>query len=122
MLLRMHILRRLPVLWTIGQPGSGSLMRRIPQHVREMRERVWKFHSPYGELTGARVCIVGLGDIGTEVARRCVGLGMTVSGVRRDTSKASELVRRIYPIADLLEAVADADHIVCVLPGGPATD
>jgi phosphoglycerate dehydrogenase-like enzyme len=100
-----------------------ALCRRIPHHVRDGQAKRFERSSPvvYRELTGATACVVGLGDIGTEIARRCVGLGMHVAGVRRDTSKPHGLVEEIYPAEELKRAVADADHVITVLPGSSDT-
>lgn len=98
-----------------------ALTRRIPQHVADMRERLWQRRPPYREVTGATMCIVGLGDSGTELARRCVGLGMTVIGVRRQADRPHAYASRVYGLADLKTAVALAEHVVLCLPTTPET-
>ena len=99
-----------------------AFTRRIPQHVRDQQDRNWRRSSRYGEIQDAVLCIVGLGSIGTEVARRGVALGMRVIGVRKHVSKRHELVDEVYPIEKLKKAVTQADHVVSILPGGAGTD
>lgn len=98
-----------------------ALTRRIPEHVKDKLERKWNLQHPYHVVTGATACIVGLGDIGTELARRCLGLGMNVTGIRRSSHKTHELIKTIYPLEQLKDAVAEADHVFSILPGGPET-
>jgi D-2-hydroxyacid dehydrogenase (NADP+) len=57
-----------------------ALARRVPSDAREFERAAWR-RAPtaaYLELGGERVCVIGLGDIGTEIARRCSALGMEV--------------------------------------------
>lgn len=98
-----------------------ALGRRLPQHARDMAVARWQRQPTYNEVTGATVCVVGLGDIGTEVGRRCAGLGMRVVGVRRDANRPDDVAERVYPASALREAVATAEHVVLTLPGGPET-
>lgn len=60
-----------------------ALARKIPQADRAVRARQWQREKFTGvELVGKRLGLVGLGRVGTEVARRAQGLGMEV--VMRD--------------------------------------
>jgi phosphoglycerate dehydrogenase-like enzyme len=67
------------------------------------------------QVSGKRLCVVGLGAIGTEVARLASACGMAVVGVRRD-STAHPLVGVVYPPERITEAVADADFVVLACP------
>jgi phosphoglycerate dehydrogenase-like enzyme len=99
-----------------------ALARRVPSHAREFERAVWR-RAPtaaYLELAGERVCVIGLGDIGTEIVRRCSGLGMEVVGVRRKPVAQPE-VARVYGLDELSAAVADAPFVIVALPGGAGT-
>ena len=98
-----------------------ALARRLPEHARDQAARRWQRRPPYREVTGATACVVGLGDIGTELARRCKGLGMDVVGVRGDAGKGHEVVQKVYGSDEIAEAVAGADHVFLALPETPAT-
>ena len=80
-------------------------------HPSEWRAR------PLGRISGTTLGIVGLGAIGTEVARRALILGMHVTATRRRPlpSPLDDV-----QLQDTLHAViASADHLVLALP---ATD
>jgi phosphoglycerate dehydrogenase-like enzyme len=73
-----------------------------------------------GELAGKTAGIVGLGGIGTAVARRCLAFDVRVRALRRNPSRTSiEGVELARDLADLLET---ADHLVLAAPATAATD
>jgi lactate dehydrogenase-like 2-hydroxyacid dehydrogenase len=96
-----------------------ALCRRIPQadvHVREG----WWLEGGYpltGELTGARVGILGLGRIGKEVARRCQAFKMRVAYHGR--SQQPHEPYEYY--GDLVAMARDVDWLVVIAPGTPET-
>ena len=74
------------------------------------------------ELMNASVGIIGLGDIGMEVARRCQAFGMTVYyHQRRPHARDVEAhyQARFLPLPDLLASV---DYLVLVLPFTPESE
>jgi len=69
------------------------------------------------ELSGKTLGIVGLGKIGTEIAKKAKCLGMRVIATKRDvTSAASTYVDRLVPPADLNQLLAESDFAVLSLP------
>lgn len=70
-------------------------------------------------LHGATVGIVGLGAIGTEVARRALAFGMTVLGYRRTAAPAP--FPGVEVLTSLPELLARSDHVVVAAPATPAT-
>jgi len=99
-----------------------ALARLLPAHFKDQLDRHWQRRWHYRELAGSTVCVVGLGGMGTELARRCAGLGMNVIGVRKRAGKPHSIVERVHASTSLAEAVAEADHVAAVVPGGRATD
>ena len=93
-----------------------TLTRRIGEHVRDASQEKWERRDSYDELFGRTACVVGLGDIGTEVARRCQALGMRVTGVRFTPSKAHPVVEEPFGLPELERAVAEAQHVVNIQP------
>jgi len=98
-----------------------ALTRRLPQYWRAMQSKTWVQMPGHDELAGRTACIVGLGNIGTAIARHCAALGMTVTGVDRNWEQGYTIAQRVYAPEQLVEAVASADHVICIVPGGPTT-
>ncbi len=67
-------------------------------------------------LQGKTVVVVGLGGIGTEVARRAHALGMQVDAVRASGREGPDYVREVALPADLLRLAARADFVVNTTP------
>jgi len=76
---------------------------------------------PMQMLTGKTLLVVGLGGIGTEVAKRAHGLGMNVVATREGGSGGPEFVRRIGQPGELLSLAREADVIVNAVPLTPQT-
>ena len=72
-----------------------------------------------GGLEGRTLGIVGLGAIGTEVARRALAFSMDVAGVRRRS--AAPPVEGITLCPDLVTLLGRSDHVVVAAPATPAT-
>ncbi len=73
------------------------------------------------ELSGQLMGIVGMGEIGDELAKRANGLGMRVWGVQRHPQEPPPYVERLLPSDALNELLAEADHVVLCLPLTPST-
>jgi phosphoglycerate dehydrogenase-like enzyme len=75
------------------------------------------------ELADIRVGIVGLGGIGTAVARRALALGMRVAGIRRRPEQGGPAgVAWVGGRADLPRLAAESDALVIAAPRTTATD
>jgi phosphoglycerate dehydrogenase-like enzyme len=84
--------------------------------VRSLAE--WK-QRPLHRVAGTTIGIVGLGAIGTAVARRGLALGTRVLAVRRRSLASA--VDGVELVPTLAELVAESDHIVLALPGTDAS-
>jgi lactate dehydrogenase-like 2-hydroxyacid dehydrogenase len=96
-----------------------ALCRRIPQADAYVRAGKWLAggYPLTGELTGARVGILGLGRIGKEIARRCQAFKMRVAYHGRH-----EQPYEPYEYYASIEAMArDVDWLVVIAPGSPET-
>jgi len=81
--------------------------RLIPAH-ESMKQGKWlKKELKRTELYGKRLCLVGLGNIATELAKRAGAFGMTVVAYRK-SERPSEVAQVKHSLA---EAVMDADYI-----------
>jgi len=88
-----------------------ALARHIPQAAASMRAGEWKRSQFLGvELRGKTLGVIGLGQVGGEVARRARGLEMHVIGV--DPFVAEERARALgVELVDLDDLLARADFI-----------
>lgn len=88
---------------------------------REYRSN-WANIQGVTEVIGASVGIIGLGDIGMEIARRCRAFGMEVyynQRRRHDADVEERHEARFLSFDDLLETV---DYLVLILPHTPETE
>lgn len=72
-------------------------------------------------LEGKTMLVVGLGGIGTEVARRAHGLGMRVVATRAGGSGRPDFVEHVGQPEELLALARTADVIFSAVPLTPAT-
>ena len=97
-----------------------SLARRIPQFARIMPSGEWRRTAEITDsmqsVAGKTMLVVGLGGIGTEVARRAAALDMRVIGTRRSSREGPEFVDYVGLSNELLELAAEADFIADTLP------
>ncbi len=101
--------------------GLLAFTKGLPRLLADQAAHRWG-HYPVRELTGQTLLIVGLGEIGREVARAARALGMHTLGVRRSMpSPTDESVDELHPTASLPALVPRADAVVLALPDTPAT-
>ncbi|TDF94089.1 D-2-hydroxyacid dehydrogenase [Paenibacillus piri] len=92
-----------------------GLTRNIHRSVAHQLKRRWESKGPLGEMHGKTVGILGVGAIGTEVAKLCKAFGMTVLGVKR-TPSSSAYADRMVTMEGLDEVLQESDYIVVTLP------
>ena len=85
-------------------PGTVNAIDRAHRHVAD-----------------ATMGIVGLGEIGREIARRAAAFGMRVVAVDpRPTNRPPE-VAALWPVEELLELLGQSDYVVIAAPHTPET-
>ena len=96
-----------------------AIARTIPQADKYVREGKW----PNGpmplarKVTGARLGIVGLGRIGSAIARRAAGFDMSIAYTSRN--KVVDSPYAYYPTPAAL--AAEVDFLMVITPGGAGT-
>jgi phosphoglycerate dehydrogenase-like enzyme len=75
--------------------------------------------TPLGRIAGTTLGIIGLGAIGTEVARRALALGLRVTAARR--RRLPSPLDGVELLDTLAAVVASADHLLLALPATDAT-
>lgn len=105
-----------------------ALMRQVPFALDQQRQANWAQNAFTGARTprvlrGQCLGVVGLGSIGTEVARLGAAFDMDVVAVRRDASRpVPEGVRQVWGPDGLDSLLAAADVVVLAAPLTPETD
>lgn len=92
-----------------------AFTRRLHRSIRNQTERKWEKSPGMGEAHGRTMLILGVGEIGREVAKIAKAFGMTVLGVRR-SGEPVEPVERMATFAGMRELLAESDYIVNCLP------
>ena len=77
--------------------------------------------TPMQSLDGKTLLVVGLGGIGTEVARRGHGLGMKVLATRDADRRGPAFVSHVGPPSELESLARSADVVVSCVPLTPVT-
>lgn len=80
----------------------------------------WEKHRGLLELSGKRVCILGCGGVGREIAKRLCAFGCHITGVNR-TVRELPYFDEVLPLDKLAETVAACDILVCCIALTPET-
>jgi phosphoglycerate dehydrogenase-like enzyme len=91
-----------------------ALLRRLDDARAALRDRRWESRPTGGSLLGATVVIVGLGAIGTAVARRLASFGTGLLGVRAHPERGGPPgVSQVAGPGQLRGMLSQADAVVC---------
>lgn len=95
-----------------------ALTRDLPGSLAAQREARWDRASTLERtaLDGRTMLVVGLGGIGTEIARRAHGFGMRVIATRRGDEGAPAFVDRVGKPSELHAMLAEADVVAIAVP------
>lgn len=98
-----------------------SVCHRFPAYQRQQEQRIWKDAGAEEGLSGKTVLLLGTGNIGTMVARRCKAFDMYTIGVRRHVDQKPDVYDRMHEMCELDEILPEADFVICSLPDKPNT-
>ena len=80
----------------------------------------WEKHRGLLEISGKRVCILGCGDVGREIAKRLKAFGCHITGVNRTVRELPDF-DEVLPLDKLAETAAACDILVCCIALSPET-
>lgn len=95
--------------------------RRFYNSFKMQQQKVWKKDPQVSEFRGKTVLIVGLGNIGKEIARLSHCLGANVIAIKQNTKDKSEFISKVYSSSGLDKALGMADFVIISLPLTPQT-
>jgi phosphoglycerate dehydrogenase-like enzyme len=101
-----------------------AMTRRLDAFIPAQRERDWRPEAADGRLTvvqGKTMLVVGLGGIGSEIAKRGHALGMRVIATRASGRTGPEFVSYVGLPDELLKLASEADVVVNATPLTPQT-
>ncbi|GHU79872.1 dehydrogenase [Clostridia bacterium] len=111
-----------------GEPISSHILALFLSMQRQLHllrdcqhERRWAPQMPLKEFLGSTVLILGMGDIGSTLAKKCHALGARVIGVNRSLWEKPDYVDEFYTVDKLDQVLPHADFIGLCLPGTPET-
>jgi phosphoglycerate dehydrogenase-like enzyme len=92
------------------------------QHSKHWRGMISDIPKREAEIAGKTMVIVGLGRIGSRLARFARAFDMHVIGVKRDLSAGTEGANEVVATGDLLTVLPRADVVVLACPLNAATE
>ncbi len=93
------------------------MVKKLHRYRDDQKLHVWKDEGKVKEITKLKVAVLGLGDIGSYLARQLKALGIYVIGVRRRKIEKPEYVDELYTGNDMEKAISDVDAVISLLPG-----
>ncbi len=104
-----------------------AIMKKLHLYRDDQRTARWVDEGPVTTLRGARVAVLGSGDLGRHFALLCSAMGASCTAVHRHVlgEKASSEFRAAFTderaMDELVDVLAVSDVVACFLPGSPAT-
>jgi len=98
------------------------LKRKLYIHYQDQLECKWG--AGVGEISsiyGSTILILGLGDLGSEFAKKAKAMGANIIGIRRSARPAPEFVDEVHTVDKLDELLPKADVVIVSVPDTDAT-
>ena len=97
-----------------------AFAKKLPDCMEAQREKEWQKLQPI-EIEGSTLGIVGLGTVGTELARKAKALGMRVLATKRSVTEKPDYVDELGTPEFLRDLLAQSDYVVLLLASVPST-
>ncbi|MDR9381730.1 MAG: D-2-hydroxyacid dehydrogenase [Natronomonas sp.] len=91
------------------------ITRRLDEGLKRQERAEWRHFKAFGELKGSRVCVIGLGAIGTAIVDRLSSFGVETVGVRYTPEKGGP-TDEVYGFDDIEDAFVGTDYLVVACP------
>lgn len=93
-----------------------SLNKNFKTYIQNMDKHEWKFKKGGKELYHSKVVIVGLGDLGYELAKRLKAFDCHIIGIKRTMSPLPNYVDELYTTMHIKDILPQADYVILSLP------
>ncbi|GAB6137484.1 D-2-hydroxyacid dehydrogenase [Halanaerobaculum tunisiense] len=90
--------------------------RNLPQYLEQQGKKEWQPLEVTKDLAKSQLGIIGLGDIGTQVAWRAHAWGARVVTVEKSVDQVPDYVDQAYDTTGLNQVLQESDYIVLALP------
>ncbi len=94
-----------------------NMVKKLYLYRDDQKRHLWTDENKVKELKDLKVCIVGFGDIGTQLAILLKALGVYVIGVKRKPIEKPACLDELYLAPEMDKAISDVDVVVTLLPG-----
>lgn len=98
-----------------------TLNKGFKTYINNMEEGVWGKNNNNKELYHSTVLIVGLGDLGYEIAKRLKAFDCYIIGIKRSASILPKSIDELYTIEQLDLLLPKADFVISCLPHSQET-
>lgn len=103
-----------------------AVARRLPEARDNQHKKIWRgmigdLTQREDELGGKTLLVVGMGRIGSHLAKLAKAFDMKVIGIRRDPAAGANGADSIHGMADLVKLVAQADFVALTCALTPET-
>ena len=104
--------------FTVG--GILQLYKQSRFFAENQAQHKWEKHRGLLELSGKRVCILGCGDVGHEIAKRLKAFGCRITGVNRTVREILDF-DEVLPLNKLSDAAPACGILICCIALTPET-
>lgn len=98
-----------------------SMNKNFRTFYKNMENHLWQNAKGGKEIYGSTVLIVGLGDLGYEIAKRLKAFNSHIIGVKRRLCDLPEYVDELYTTDQLDSLLPRADYVILCLPQSKET-
>jgi phosphoglycerate dehydrogenase-like enzyme len=93
-----------------------AISRGIARCVRDQSQRVWRRIRTFRQLAGQTLGVIGLGNIGCEIARRGKAFGMKVVALDVKSMECPAFVDELWDVKDIDQVLEQSDYLVIAAP------
>lgn len=98
-----------------------AMQKKLYRYHDNQKQKLWHDEGEVTSIFNSTILVVGLGDIGSNFARKVKALGARVIGIKRRIKSKPDYVDELGTLEQLEEYLPKADVVVNILPGTEAT-